>query len=496
MTEAPRHSYDHVPYRSAPEPLAHPPRLETLAALSGMSPAPVSNARILELGCGTGANLLPLALEYPRATIVGCDLSARAIATAQQLTTALALTNLEFRQADLASVSNWGQFDYILCHDVYSAVTPELQQVILRIMADHLAPQGVGYLSHDALPGWHLHDVALDMMRHHTRQLAGSLDRVSAAREILAQAAETHDQEQTAYAAVIRDQYWLFGSIPDNHLYHLLEGPHQAFYHHEMLERLAFAGLRWLRDAGHERARPLTESVRRTVDQLSSAERPQYLDWVTNRSLRRAVVCRQDTSLGREDDVHVIRQFWIGLSRSALLAVTADSATLGRPGEAPLHTSDPSLMTAMQALDRSRPALLELSRLVDPANEAAVSFMLDAVNRGTMEAVLSPPALSGEIEDRPLASPLARLQALEQTTVTNRLAAPVHLGAATRFVLQLSDGTRDRTALVHAIDAERESASRSAQAGALGGLTISAAEIAELSLEEIRDLALLVSTPR
>ena len=58
-----------------PDPLTQVARPEAMAALLGMRPAPLADARVLELGCGTGANLLPLALAYPGATIVGCDLA-------------------------------------------------------------------------------------------------------------------------------------------------------------------------------------------------------------------------------------------------------------------------------------------------------------------------------------------------------------------------------------------------------------------------------------
>jgi hypothetical protein len=52
-------AYDDFPYEGYSFPLTHPERLATIAALFGMQPPPVATARVLELGCGTGGNLIP-----------------------------------------------------------------------------------------------------------------------------------------------------------------------------------------------------------------------------------------------------------------------------------------------------------------------------------------------------------------------------------------------------------------------------------------------------
>ena len=39
----------------------HPDRLATIALLYGMAPRPVDRCRVLELGCGDGSNLIPMA---------------------------------------------------------------------------------------------------------------------------------------------------------------------------------------------------------------------------------------------------------------------------------------------------------------------------------------------------------------------------------------------------------------------------------------------------
>jgi tRNA G46 methylase TrmB len=63
-----------------------------MATLFGMRPAPLDGCRVLELACAGGGNLIPLALQLPRATILGVDLSARELAEGQVVIDALALT--------------------------------------------------------------------------------------------------------------------------------------------------------------------------------------------------------------------------------------------------------------------------------------------------------------------------------------------------------------------------------------------------------------------
>ena len=72
-------SYDELPYDGGSFPLTHPLKLGWIAALHGLTPAPVRTCRVLEIGCGDGSNLLPLAECYPEAQFHGFDLSQRHI---------------------------------------------------------------------------------------------------------------------------------------------------------------------------------------------------------------------------------------------------------------------------------------------------------------------------------------------------------------------------------------------------------------------------------
>jgi len=159
-----RTAYDECPYPSYPLPQAHPHHLATMAALLGLESAIGVDCRVLELGCANGGNLIPLALTSPISRFVGIDLSVEQIGDGQRTIDALSPTNTELRCLSILDVGEeFGEFDYIICHGVYSWVSREVQDKIMEICARHLAPNGIGYISFNTLPGWH-------MRAGHTRQ--------------------------------------------------------------------------------------------------------------------------------------------------------------------------------------------------------------------------------------------------------------------------------------------------------------------------------------
>jgi cyclopropane fatty-acyl-phospholipid synthase-like methyltransferase len=123
MTELFSNAYDEVSYPGFPFSQTHPDRLATIATLFGMKPAPIENCRVLELGCGDGGNLLPMAIGLPGSEFAGIDLAALPIARGRTMAAALGLKNVSLRQEDILQFSVCrGQYDYIIAHGIYSWV--------------------------------------------------------------------------------------------------------------------------------------------------------------------------------------------------------------------------------------------------------------------------------------------------------------------------------------------------------------------------------------
>ena len=63
----PVNTYDEMPYEGHAYAQTHPSRLSVVATLFGLDPPPVETCRVLELGCASGGNLIPMAEGLPGA---------------------------------------------------------------------------------------------------------------------------------------------------------------------------------------------------------------------------------------------------------------------------------------------------------------------------------------------------------------------------------------------------------------------------------------------
>ena len=73
----------------------------TLVDLLHADTAYPEGSRVLEAGCGVGAQTVTLAMNSPGASIVSVDISEQSVAQAQQKVRAAGLTNVRFQQGDI-----------------------------------------------------------------------------------------------------------------------------------------------------------------------------------------------------------------------------------------------------------------------------------------------------------------------------------------------------------------------------------------------------------
>jgi 2-polyprenyl-3-methyl-5-hydroxy-6-metoxy-1,4-benzoquinol methylase len=79
------------------------------------------------------------------------------IETAKKFAEACGVQNLELRAANITDVTpEWGKFDYIITHGVFSWVPHDVAEKVLQICAEQLTPNGLAYNSFNTYPGWHM----------------------------------------------------------------------------------------------------------------------------------------------------------------------------------------------------------------------------------------------------------------------------------------------------------------------------------------------------
>ncbi len=126
--------YDEVRYSNYAYAQTHPDRLATVAALHGLTPPDPRTARVLELGCGAGGNLIAMAVATPGVTALGVDLAAAPVAEGNEVIAAVGIENAELRQADVSDLTNGelGEFDYVIAHGLYAWVPEPVRDARAR----------------------------------------------------------------------------------------------------------------------------------------------------------------------------------------------------------------------------------------------------------------------------------------------------------------------------------------------------------------------------
>jgi SAM-dependent methyltransferase len=472
-------SYDEVPYDSRAFAHCQPDHLAALATLFGLTPADPQHCRVLELGCASGGNLIPLAVAFPESTFLGFDLSPRQIEAGAALIEQLRLKNIHLRALSILEVgADIGAFDYILCHGVYSWVPPAVQEKILDICARHLAADGIGLVSYNTHPGWHVRGLIRDMIGFHARTFEAAAEQIEQARALLDLLGRCCRLDQDPYRLLLQRELDLLSQQPDSYLYHEhLEDCNEPLYLHQFVERLQRHGLNYLGDTDIRAMTPsdLPGEVRQELQEIATeqVESEQYLDFLRNRFFRHTLLCRQDRhpdyalSPERLTRLCLASRVGLGAADPDLTSATPEPFA-GAPGITWLAV-EPICKAALGHLAACWPAAVPFADLVAAARarlRAAVPDRPEAapevdarvlaqelltayvqVGHAGLELHVLPGPFTTALSSRPLASPLARLQAATGTVVTNLRHETFTLGEFERHLLRYLDGKNDRPRL-------------------------------------------------
>jgi methyltransferase-like protein/cyclopropane fatty-acyl-phospholipid synthase-like methyltransferase len=445
-----------------------PDRMAAVATLYGMSPRDPRHCRVLEIGCANGANLIAMAAALPEAEFVGIDLSPRQIDHGRKILEVLGYKNVTLRAMSLLDVGDdFGRFDYIICHGVYSWVPAEARDKILSIFATNLAPDGVAYLSYNTYPGWHLRGMTRDLLRFHANGHSDPQTRVKEARTLLDFVIKASPTPEETYVRVLKDEQEVLESAPDTYIFHEhLEDENHPVYFADLAAAAAAHGLSYLAPSRLDRIEDVVSpQVVEALDALGPdrIRREQYLDFVRNRTFRKNLFCRADC---RHHDAPALEAF----ERLRFSAFSKpDTAEPDIRSEAPvefrspmndrLTTTRPAVKAALMALFTKVPRSLtfdelwdEVKLLLGPSlteDRRSLAEILLKANRANLVSIhVVEPALVSAISERPVASAVARYQAEAEVKISNLRHFTFVLDDFTSLMIRLLDGTRDREAIL------------------------------------------------
>ena len=242
--------YDEIPYPTAVNPYAHPETMAVLARLYGLEPAPIETCRVLEVGCGDGGNLIPMAATSPKASFHGFDLAPSVIARGQADIAALGLENIRLEAADVLEVAERNErYDYIIAHGFYTWVPEVVRQGLLRLLENALTPGGLVFVSYNLTQGCHVRRMMREAIQFQMR-LTGvdRSDRKGVANCIHFLAGGPTDGELYSKAMKAEAQRWQ-AIGPEVALHDILSPDYATFRFHEVAERFAAHGLDYVGEA-------------------------------------------------------------------------------------------------------------------------------------------------------------------------------------------------------------------------------------------------------
>ena len=463
---APLVSYDTLPYHNHTMSYISPEHMESIGTVFGVNPAQAKTARVLELGCGSGLTSIAFGIRHPKAKVVGIDLSKVQIEHGQKYLTELKIKNVELKTMSIMDIDkSFGEFDYIICHGVFSWVPAEVQKKILEIINTHLAPTGIAHVSYNALPGWNIAQTFRDMMQYHADMFVTDQDKIAQAGAFVNFIDGALAESNTPYSKFLRQEAQIVASQGPSYLKHeYLEKGNSQFYFSDFANLAANHNLQYLGDSSlatmYLGNLPTKASEQlKSINNIISAE--QYMDFITNRRFRNTLLCKASATINRNITGDVFDKLHIA---AAILPTTAidkvkfdddkESLTFAIDGTgANFNTTSSMLKAVFYALAEHKGVFLSLDELTsyvakklpkaktDEIKGAIKHQFIQLLFKGLIEVRVTAPITIDKISAKPKTSDLARFEiALNEQSITNEYSNSIPVNLIHRLVIFYSNG--------------------------------------------------------
>jgi methyltransferase-like protein len=407
---------------------------------------------MLEIGCGDASNLIPMAYGLPESRFTGVDLADAPISSGRRTVAALGLENIALIHGDLRDVgSEYGEFDYILAHGVYSWVPPEVRERLMAVCVERLAPNGIAFISYNAYPGWHARRMLRDMMRYHTRNTPEPTDRMEQARWFLKFLMESQGLSAS------------WQTLLEGEVKAILERQTYSFYHDELEETnepvyfrdfAAHAGRHGLQYLGEAEPHIMFDPVGPlTWLEDNVLEREQYVDFLRARRFRQTLLCREGIPLRHHPTPEHMQPFLFSSP-----ATKIEGGQIQGLHGISITSAHEAVYRVASALGETYPLPLAFDELVPYAGsrEALQDIVFGLATGGFANIHVFDFPCEETVTSKPKASRLARYQATLSQFVTSACHHTVELDDVGRQLVLLMDGTRDHEQLAQDLAAIAE----------------------------------------
>jgi len=263
--------------------------------------SPLQGFHLTELGCGDGANLLPMAFYHPDSTFIGIDNAESGLSRARECAAQIGLHNIQFMQKDICEMEQAEivQCDYIIAHGLYSWVSDDIREAILQFCRNGLSTTGLAFISYNAQPGWASRGLVRDiLLRSASVQQAAIEDKASKAIEVASELLQAMPSRDYAYAVLLAEELERVRDGKPFYVYHeYLEEFNQGFWLRDFIERARQNNLNYVCDAQFSQWEgQVPKELRRSLSQadLDPVEQEETADLLCNRYFHASILCPSD----------------------------------------------------------------------------------------------------------------------------------------------------------------------------------------------------------
>lgn len=396
-----------VAYTAGYYPQQSPVHIAVAARLAGVAcdlPDDDSPIHYLELGCGVGMVALTLGAANPSWRVTGVDFNPAHIATARAFARQAGIRNVEFIEADLATLfdskeaSAIPEADFVSAHGVWSWIPAGARAGMVRLLSAKTRAGGFVHLTYNALPGW---QSALGMQRvmrvggrmRHRRsdaQARAGLELVSA----LQKAGARHLTGDPFVEGLLKH---LPASSPAYLAHEFMNGHWEPCFHADVADALSEAKLEWIGSANVLENFPelmLTPAERTVLNGFETpAERELIKDMCLTRAFRQDIFAKGPTRLAGAGAFEPLREITLALAVDP--AHFSCEVQLARGSVKLSESVYSSIAAALAEKPRAVGELMSLPPLEDQSEANPAEIVAVLIGSGQALPVLRPGASLG-----------------------------------------------------------------------------------------------------
>ncbi len=479
--EISKNAYDEVPYSSFTFAQTSPAYTRSCAYVFGLNSPDHTTAKVLELGCASGNNILAFAAAYPKSECVGIDLSPKQIDEGKKRISDLGIKNLRLETKSIMDIDeSFGKFDYIICHGVISWVPKEVQAKILEICGNNLTPDGVAYVSYNTMPGWSGVRAIREMMQYHTANFTEPKTKADQSRLLLKFIKDSlKNYGKNYYSDIIEAEMNLLQNQSDWYLLHdHLEENNSQYYFHEFIAMAAKSGLQYLAETNL--ASMFSGNLpAETAQVLAGAEDivriEQYMDFISNRRFRSTLLCHKDRILRRNiQNEHMMNQFFTSSFKLPEELKTYEygsgkQISFVAPNNMSTSTNNIALILGIETLSENKNKPMNLSKISKIVSEkikklklierfddqmitqALAANFLRCIFTGGITIHMSEGPFKIEVSKKPKLFSLARYQVANQSWVANMRHEAIPTNIFDKAIMPHLDGSNTVESLLESL---------------------------------------------